>query len=179
MEQTFKKRNRIGDGTFIMMIGVALLFEGLQAVIGFMFVALGLIPALGIAFWFAGYLFAFLITTFEYLLFWLWLPKPEGGGEWMDRAKWFFGSGALETIPFVSMLPLSAAGVIQTALLVRKRDREYNKEHAKEANPLPVDRPRSSRIRNAAQQLRNNTVGRSTAPANRLAGRPIVNSTAA
>ena len=161
-----------------MIIGVALSFEVLNLVIGFMFVVLGLIPALGLAFWFGGFMMALLISFFEYSIFWLWLPKPESSEEWMDRAKWFFGSAGLEAMPFISVLPLASVGVIQTALLVRKRDRKYNEEHAKDVNPLPQNRPRASRIGDASRELRT-TPRASSIAASRIANRPTVNKAAA
>jgi hypothetical protein len=174
MAEPSKKKNRISNAMFIMIIGVAIMFEVLQATLGFIFIVLGLIPALGLALWFGGYIVAMCISLFEYLIFWFWLPKPEDSKEWADRAKWFFGSAGLEVVPFISILPLASAGVIQTALLVRKKDREYNEKHAKDVNPLPLNRPRAARIGDASRELRS-TPRTSSIAASRLANRPTVN----
>lgn len=101
--------NRIDTGTGAMMIAVALLFDTMNA-------GINLIP-------FLGQVLSVLISIFAYCTFAFWFMKRGVGFANPKRAITFFGSGLIEAIPVLNILPGITIGVVLTVLMVQFEDK--------------------------------------------------------
>lgn len=91
------------------MVVVALLFDLVNA-------AVNLIP-------FLGQVFSILISIVGYCTFGLWFMKRGVGFVDPRKAASFFGSGIIEAIPILNILPGLTIGVFLTILVVQLEDK--------------------------------------------------------
>ncbi|TSC84537.1 MAG: hypothetical protein G01um101417_202 [Parcubacteria group bacterium Gr01-1014_17] len=100
---------RIDSTTGGAMIGVALLFDAVNA-------GLNLIP-------FLGQILSVLVSIVAYCTFGFWFLKRGVGFANPKRAVTFFGSGVIEAIPVLNILPGVTLGVALTIAMVQLEDK--------------------------------------------------------
>lgn len=108
-EQKSRQPSRIDTGTGAMMIAVALLFDTMNA-------GINLIP-------FLGQILGVLVSIVAYCTFGFWFMKRGVGFTNPKRAVTFFGSGLIEAIPILNVLPGVTVGVVLTVLMVQFEDK--------------------------------------------------------
>ena len=100
---------RIDKTTGIIMVAVALLFDAANA-------GINLIPIL-------GQILGVLVSIVAYCTFGFWFIKRGVGFANPKRAAAFFGSGLIEAIPILNILPAVTIGVVLTVLMVQLEDK--------------------------------------------------------
>lgn len=123
-----KERNRIPTHTFILMCGVALLFDFFEILFLVTYLAP---PILGAV---VGALFDIMLSLFATLTFWLWFKIR--GVEISDSLKKMTSTIAMWVSEFtpLGILPIWTASVVLTTLIVRYDDRKYNQEMRAQLN---------------------------------------------
>ncbi len=109
MEENQKSEPKIDKITGAMMIAVAVLFDIANA-------GINLIPVL-------GQILAVLISIVGYCTFTLWFWQRGSGVVNPKRTATFFGSGIIEAIPVLNILPAITLGVFLTVSMVQLEDR--------------------------------------------------------
>ncbi len=142
MSKPKKGRERIDNSTFTYMVIVAVAIDFFIILIGGLFFIAGLIPILGLAMSFMGYILATLLTSLGYMLFLTWFHiLGYSMSDWDGEQAALMGASYLaELTPFVGMFPWFSISVIRMATLVRRKDRGYTKRNAHTA-PHGTQRP--------------------------------------
>jgi hypothetical protein len=115
--ERFEQRNRVSTSTMVLMICVALLYDGAQFL-------LNLIP-------FVGWVFSSLVGIYAWLTFYVW-TSVKGWGKTDTLKKWLVqGLRAWGVIPVANTIPEITIGVILSILIVKSDDFIYNRTKGK------------------------------------------------
>lgn len=122
-----QKRDRLGIVHPPFMIGVALLLELIQAFVNIFH----FIPAIGNV---LAIVSGWLVTMIGFLIFFLWfllLGIPLFSFN-PSKALVYGGALVIESIPFISVLPVLAFAVAVIIVIVKREDAVYNKKMKKQ-----------------------------------------------
>ena len=112
--KTFEKRNRVQSSDYVLMVSVAMFFDGLQII-------LSLIP------WVGWILSSVLVTPFAWLTFYIWTSIKGWGIS--DSIKQFIVQWALpfvEVVPLLNTIPTWTLRVILQLSFLKAEDTVYN-----------------------------------------------------